>query len=626
MKTVDTIHDLDVDVAVMGGGMAGVCAALAAARLGARVVLVQDRPVLGGNASSEIRMHISGAEALIYRLKDGLDYRESGILEELKLEEAVRNPQRAAFMLDLVLWEAVKREPNITLLLNTAVDAAEVEEATLPPPNDLVRSGTQGKAPFGPIRRITTAYARRTSTEDVFRIKAAYYIDATGDGRLGAVAGADFRYGREGKDEYGESMAPVEREDGKVLGSSLLFTARRYDHPVPFVKPSWARTFTEEDLRLRSHRDLDYGYWWVEWGGQLDTVKDNEAIRDELLAIVMGVWDHIKNGGDHGAENWALDWIGMVPGKRESRRFLGDHVLTQKDLLDAVLFPDRVAYGGWPIDIHPPEGIDRPDERPNFSHGLTQPYSIPLRSLYSRNIVNMFMAGRDISASHVAFSSTRVMGTCALIGQAAGTAAAIAALNNLPAARACVDQPWLEQIQRRLVRDDAYLIDFDGRDPADLAQKARVEASSWTAGGEPAQVINGVTRRTKGGENMWISEAGFPQRLMLRWSCPVPVRKVELTLDTGLHRELRLSMSEAVAKRSIRGPQPETISDFAVRLYQGDRLVAERAAFGNYQRKVRLDFQETFECTHLEFEARKAWGVDCARLFEVRVYDEQHAT
>lgn len=125
---------------------------------------------------------------------------------------------------------------------------------------------------------------------------------------------------------------------------------------------------------------------------------------------------------------------------------------------------------------------------------------------------------------------------------------------------------------------------------------------------------------------MWISEAGFPQRLMLRWSCPVPVRKVELTLDTGLHRELRLSMSEAVAKRSIRGPQPETISDFAVRLYQGDRLVAERAAFGNYQRKVRLDFQETFECTHLEFEARKAWGVDCARLFEVRVYDEQHAT
>ncbi len=618
---METTEHLSADVAVMGGGVAGVCAALAASRMGAQVVLVQDRPVLGGNASSEVRMHISGAEALIRGLKDGLDYRETGILETLKLEEAVRNPQRAAFMLDLVLWEAVNEDPNITLLLNTACESAETEEATLPPPNELVRSGVQGIGEVGPVRRIVKATARQHSTETVYVIDAKYFIDATGDGRLGAVVGADFQYGRESRDTYGESFG-AEVADGKVLGSSLLFTARRYDHPVPYIPPKWAKKYTEEDLKLRSHGSLEYGFWWVEWGGQLNTIKDNEAIRDELLAVVMGIWDHIKNGGDHGADNWALDWIGVVPGKRESRRFLGDHVLVESDVLEAPLFADRVAFGGWPIDIHVPEGIGKLDERPNITKRVNQPYSIPLRTLYSRNIVNMFMAGRDISASHVAFSSTRVMGTCALLGQAAGTAAATAAVNELPAARTCVEPEWIECIQKRLVRDDAFLIDFDGRDPQDLAQSARVSASSWIEGGEPAQVTNGVTRRTAAGENMWISQDGFPQQLWLEWEQPVRLNVVELTLDTGLHRELRLSMSDLVASWSIRGPQPETLSDLSVRLYHQGELVKEERFEGNYQRKLQLRFEASLTCDKLEVVASKAWDMSCARVFEVRAYNE----
>lgn len=618
---MDTTEHLSADVAVVGGGVAGVCAALAASRMGAQVVLVQDRPVLGGNASSEVRMHISGAEALIRGLKDGLDYRETGILETLKLEEAVRNPQRAAFMLDLVLWEAVNEDPNITLLLNTACETVETEAASLPSPNALVRSGVQGKGPVGPVRRICRATARQHSTETQFIIDAKYFVDSTGDGRLGAVAGADFQYGRESREEYGESFG-AEKADGKVLGSSLLFTARRHDHPVPYTPPKWAKKYTEEDLKLRSHGSLEYGFWWVEWGGHLDTIKDNEAIRDELLAVVMGIWDHIKNGGDHGAEHWALDWIGVVPGKRESRRFLGDHVLVESDVLEAPLFDDRVAYGGWPIDIHVPEGIGKLDERPNTVQRLEQPYSIPLRSLYSRNIVNMFVAGRDISASHVAFSSTRVMGTCALIGQAAGTAAGTAALNDLPAARVCVDSEWITRIQQRLVRDDAYLIDFAGRDPQDLAQRATLSASSWTEGGEPSQVTNGVTRRTANGENMWISKEGFPQRLWLEWAEAISLCVVELTLDTGLHRELRLSMSDLVASWSIRGPQPETLCDFAVRFYHQGEVVKEERIQGNYQRKLQLLFESEIECDRLEVEAFKAWEAKCARVFEVRVYNE----
>jgi hypothetical protein len=619
-RVAQHVQQLEADVVVAGGGLSGVCAALAAARLGCRVILVQDRPVLGGNSSSEIRMHISGAEALMHGRRDGLDYRETGIIEELKLEEAVANPQRSAHVWDLVLWDAVKREANITLLLNTICDGAVVADDRLPPASDLVTSGTQGVDPVGAVRRIRYVLASRPSTEESFRIAGKYFIDCTGDGRLGFEAGADYRYGREGKSDYDEPLAPVAKGDGKVLGSSITFTARCYDRPMPFTPPSWVRRFTEEDLKYRSHKGLDYGHWWIEWGGQLDTIKDNEEIRDELLAIALGVWDHIKNGGNHGADNWALDWIGFVPGKRESRRFYGDHVLTQHDLQEAPLFADRVAYGGWPIDVHVPEGIDRPDERPNFAVRLNKAYSIPLRCLYSRNVVNMFMAGRNISASHVAFGSTRVMGTCALMGQAAGTAAGIAAIHDLPAARVCLQDPWMRQIQQQLIRDDAYLVEMAADDPLDLARTAAVSASSWTDGGEPAQVINGITRRLPGSENMWISEAGWPQRLSLVWQEPQDISLIELTLDTGLHRELRLSMSEAVAENSIRAPQPETLRDFILRLYEKDRVVATQKISGNYQRKLRIRFDQTVASDRLELEALGAWGVDHARLFEVRVY------
>ncbi|MFH1570222.1 MAG: FAD-dependent oxidoreductase, partial [Gemmatimonadota bacterium] len=272
-------HPLDCDVLVAGGGPAGVPCALAAARCGARVGLCQDRSVLGGNASSEVRMHIVGADASGSRGQAlATEAREGGIIEEIRLDTAVRNPQRSAAMLDLILYEKCRAEPNLTLLLNTAVTGVEMAGS-----------------------RIAAARAERQSTEDAFRITARAFVDCTGDGRLGAEAGAPFRHGREGRDEFGEERA-LPRADGKTLGSSILMVARRHDRPMPFTAPPWARKLTEADLRLRPHatagvdRGLEYGYWWAEWGGQLDTIKDNETIRDELLAIVLGIWDHIKNG------------------------------------------------------------------------------------------------------------------------------------------------------------------------------------------------------------------------------------------------------------------------------------------------------------------------------------------
>src|SRR5690554_4372863 len=219
-------HSLECDVLVAGGGPAGMPCALAAARCCSRVILCQDRPVLGGNASSEVRMHIVGADGSGRRGEPlATETREGGIIEEIRLETAVRNPQRSASMLDLILYEQCRAELNLTLLLDTAVTGADV----------------QGD-------RVVAAIAERQSTEDRFRIEADVFIDCTGDGRLGFEAGAAFRHGREGKADFGESMA-VDVADGKTLGSTLLFQARRHDRPMPFTAPSWARKFTEDDLR-----------------------------------------------------------------------------------------------------------------------------------------------------------------------------------------------------------------------------------------------------------------------------------------------------------------------------------------------------------------------------------------
>ncbi|MGQ9632546.1 MAG: FAD-dependent oxidoreductase [bacterium] len=581
---------LSADVVVVGGGMSGVCASIAAARNGSSVVLIQDRPVLGGNASSEVRMHIVGADASGHRR--GLDSRESGIIEEIRLEEAVKNPQRSASIFDLILWEWVTREPNITLLLNTHCYGVEMESHS----------------------RIAKVLASRYSTEDYFTISGKVFMDCSGDGRLGVEAGADYRMGRESRDEYGESLAPP-KADSYVLGSTLLFITRKMDHPVPFIAPDWIKRFPScDDLPHRPHSDYEYGYWWVEWGGTRDTIKDNELIRDELLKIALGIWDHIKNQGDHGAENWALDWVGFLPGKRESRRFLGDHVLTQSDLQNAVLFEDRVAYGGWPIDLHPPEGIYS-SEPPCAQHHLENLYSIPLRCLYSRNVENMFMAGRNISATHVAFASTRVMATCAVMGQAAGTAAALCARHGITPRELVRD--GIADLQQILLKDDAYIIDLANSDPNDLARGAKVKASSETECHEAVKVINGVSRSTKDDSNMWASDpkAGLPAWIELDLGAPRKVREIHLTFDTNLSQPLTLSHSDAFTARMVRGPQPQTVRDYTISA--GSKEIVK--ATGNYQRKAIHRF-DPIETQTIRLNVQATNGAPSARVFEIRVY------
>lgn len=596
-----THHHLNADIVVAGGGAAGLPAALAAARQGARVVLVQDRHVLGGNSSSEVRMHIVGAD----RHGKVPHARESGIVEELRLEEAAWNPQRSPHMWDQLLYDRVVSEPNITLLLNTSLDGVVMDD-----------------------RRITAVTASRPSQEERFTIEAQLFLDCTGDGRLGVEAGADYRMGREARSEFDEDLAWVDEADSKTLGSSIMFTARKHDRPMPFKAPGWARQIRDcEELPHRPHGapNLEYGYWWLEWGGQLNTIKDNDVIRHELTSVVLGVWDHIKNSGKHPeSETWALDWVATIPGKRESRRFMGDYLLHQHDLQAGRIFDDEVAYGGWAIDEHPPEGIDSPG-RP-FIPVPVPLYSIPLRCLYSRNVDNLFMAGRNISATHVAFASTRVMATCAVMGQAAGTAAVQCLRQGIAPRQLAQNPAQVAALKQTLLKNDCYLLGTKNEDPLDLARHARITASGEIECHGPKKVLSGVTRQVDEESHQWAAPLGSDGEggawLRLDWSEPVQLGEVRLTFDTGFERPLTLTMSDHHTRQTVRGPQPETVRDYTLQALTADGAWRSLAtATGNYQRLRSHRFTSvTAQALRLRITATN--GDTHARVFEVRCYSD----
>jgi hypothetical protein len=587
---------LDCDVLVAGGGLAGVCAAVAAARNGAQVVLVQDRSRLGGNSSSEVKMHVVGANT--HKGRPG--WREGGLIEEFRLDDAANNPQRCWELWDLLLYDKVLCEPNITLLLDSVLFAAETED-----------------------HRIGRVFVRCDKTEHLYEIQARLYCDCTGDSRLGLEAGAELRYGREPRSEFNEPLAP-ETPDRETLGSSILFTSRKHDRPVPFTPPKWARQVTKDQLLHRPTSSWEYGYWWIEWGGRFHTIHDNERIRFELLGIVLGVWDYIKNSGAHPASaNWALDWVGMMPGKRESRRLVGDHILTQFDLMGLNGdFDDAVAIGGWPMDDHPPGGFDRADLPPAVQI-KTPIYNIPLRSLYSRNIGNLMMAGRNLSASHVAFTSTRVMATCAVIGQATGTAAALCARHGLAPRQLAEDPDRVRELQRTLLRDDQTIKGRRHDDPADRARLAQVSASGETADAPAANVLDGFVRDEPGGAvHRWSAEMGPDGAwIELAWDKPQTLRHIQITFDSGFPRELTLTSSDGINAGIIRAPQPETVRDYRLeyRGAAGGPWTTLAEVTQNHRRLVRHDFSPvTARALRLHVTATN--GDPLARVFEIRCH------
>ncbi|MGV3558959.1 FAD-dependent oxidoreductase [Larkinella arboricola] len=452
-RTPKTVRH-EADLIVVGGGLSGTCCAVTAARAGTRVVLVQDRPVLGGNSSSEVRLWVLGATS--HMGNNNRWAREGGFIDEVLLENLYRNPEGNPLIFDTILLEKVISEPNITLLLNTAV--YEVEKS-------------------GP-ETISGVKAFCTQNSTAYELTAPLFCDASGDGIMAFQAGAAFRMGAESTEEFGEKFAPT-AEYGELLGHSLYFYTKDTGKPVRFVPPAYALQDITKIPRYRRFNAKEFGcqLWWIEYGGRLDTVHDTETIKWELWKVVYGVWNHIKNSGQFPeAGTMTLEWVGQIPGKRESRRFEGDYILKQQDVVEQRTHPDAVAFGGWSLDLHPADGIfsEKPGCNQWHSKGM---YQIPYRCFYSRNVKNLFIAGRIISASHVAFASSRVMGTSAHGGQAVGMAAALCTRDGL-LPRDLTEPIRMHELQQELLKTGQHIPGLHLYDGSDLAQSATLTASS----------------------------------------------------------------------------------------------------------------------------------------------------
>lgn len=518
---------LETQFVVCGGGLSGICAAISAARRGVKVVLVQDRPVLGGNASSEMRMGIMGAA--------GDHNKEAGILEELQLKNFYHNPLRRYTVWDDVMYSAVVEEPNITLLLNTSVDGVEMKDG-----------------------RIAAVKAWNSNAYTRYVIAGRLFADCTGDGIL-RLSGAKFRHGRELRSEFGEDFQQGEGGDGRTMGNSILLQLRKTEEDHPFHAPSWAYKFTDEDFvndaqpkekgKHYSYKRLypeNNNFWWIEFGGNFDTIGDANAIQLELKKIAYGVWDYMKNHPDGRCKGYDLDWIGSLPGKRESVRFVGPKILTQHDVMSGGHFEDVVAYGGWTLDDHHPDAFWKKGHLSEH-HRCPSPFGIPFDCLYSVNIPNLMFAGRDISVTHMALSATRVMATCAMLGQAVGTAASVA-FRHGGITPAEVRARHIAELQSAL-EDDDCMLPFRWRKVSRLTSEAKTAEQN-----EPLR--NGIDRMTadKKENGVWVEPGA--ETIVYEWSEPRKLGGARIIFDSVMKtRNKRMMKLEAEHSR-VKMPAP----------------------------------------------------------------------
>ena len=602
------------DVVVVGAGPGGVPAAIAAARGGAKVALIGDRPVLGGNASDEIGVNMCGA------VVDKPAARETGIAEEaICLKTQFPAPGMSGAYRTLV-----DAETNLTAFLCERMLSVE-------------RDGD----------RIRAVLCRNTMDGTWSRYEGKLFVDATGDGWLGYYVGADYREGREASREFKEPNAP-ERADTFTMSGLLheprvgvCYRAEPRETNVPYATPEWAKV-----LPKGFHRKVGgvRGQWFVEHSGFYDDCADPERARDELIRISFAYWGwlHENPKTREEAARHELCEIPILDGRRESRRLTGDYVLTENDCLAGRVFPDAVAYGGWSLDVHDPLGVSAPDSDGwCLRHPRVPVYTIPFRSLYSANVPNLMMAGRDISVTHMALGSTRVQSTCSTIGQAVGTAAAMCVREGL--SPRALGATRIGALQQRLMKDDAYLPGFRNADPLDLARRATVTASSCASetvryspnggrlrtankangdgprrsgfityvGVAPSNVVDGVSRPVGTASHAWVSEPGaaLPQWIRLDLPETVEVREVRLTFDTDLEfnawlcRRAEELVKDYVLEGSTDGTEWFTLADVT----------------DNFQRR-RVHAFAPVRLKSVRLTVKATYGAPEANVFEVRIY------
>ena len=576
---------ITTDLCVVGGGMAGLNVAITSARLGLKVVFIHERPVYGGNASGEIRMWICGAQDYIYK--------ETGLTEEITLENSYYNPTKNYHLWNALLYGKVQSEKNITPLLNcTCFDA---------------------KAENGKIRSVT---AYQMTTQTLYEVEAKYFADCSGDSILAPLTGAEFAWGREAKDEYGEPMQTHETADAKTMGNSCLLQARKTDKKVEFRAPEWAEKVSVEKLKSKdvNLRNSGENFWYIELGGVLDTIKEAENINKRLIALCLGVWDTIKNSGEFDADTFELEFMGFLAAKRESRRMTGDYVLTANDIMEGRVFEDTVAYGGWPLDDHNPEGFD--GDKSNYTIAVKKPYGIPYRCLYSKNIENLFFAGRNISATHMAMSSARVMGTCSIIGQAVGVAAFVANEHGVSPKRV---GEYIDEVQQILLQNDCYLPSVERR-VASVCKTAKLIGAS-------DKIRNGKDRDFHGEENgEWVKN-----QTTIRYTFENAefVSGIKTVFESDLLRESYDDMDWIEKHHSMRAnildtsplnylPKPLAKEyEIRVRLQSGKTLCFTEKE--NKKRSVLIEINE--EVKEISLTVLANWGdTDTTKIFTFECY------
>lgn len=441
----------DYDVIVAGGGPGGVPAALASAREGVKTLLIQNRSMLGGNGSVEIGISFDGAEVAHPRAREG------GIAEEI---HRLRDREtESAGEWTKAMERLVSAEPNLTVICDSHVCGAETE-------NDSA------------IRSITVLNMKTLLKT---RYTAKQFIDCTGDAWLGYYAGAKYRFGRESSEQHGEDIAPeiadTQTMSGCVRSSYLKFFTEAQTE-VEYHAPEWVPKLPEDDKEFGRVITSPHMYWWLEAPNTYDDMWDGEETRDALLMVLLGYYDHLKNhwSGRDGYKKTQFNFASIINGRRESRRLIGDYILTQEDCTSGRTFEDSISYSGWALDVHHPEGIYSGKEGPLYcARGVPLP-KIPYRCLYSQNIDNLLFAGRNVSVTHIALGTVRVQNTIATLGQAAGTAAAMCVkLGENPRG---IYERHMKDLQQLLIKNDQYIPGFKNEDPNDPCLTATVTASS----------------------------------------------------------------------------------------------------------------------------------------------------
>ncbi len=488
------------DFVVVGGGIAGVCTAITAARLGLEVALIQDRPVLGGNSSTEIRVHLGGKI-------NQEPYPNLGNLTWLMGPESGGNGREAAHYKDGQRLELVLAEKTLHLFLNTHVNQSACKRT-------------------GPFYQLVSVTGVNIATGLPLLFEGKLFADCTGDGNLGILAGADWRMGRESRAETGETMAP-EKGDKMTMGASIQWNTINTGKETTFPDLPWAIQFSPETIKPMIHGDWDW-----ETGMNRDQINDIEWIRDNGLRAAYGHWSYMKNKMDgpwkEKVKNLKFGWVSAIAGKRESRRLLGDVILQQQHLLEPIILEDASATTTWGIDLHYPEPNNLkhfPGQEFRSIAPTTRinPYPIPYRCFYSRNINNMFMAGRHISVTHVALGTTRVMRTQGMMGEVVGMAAYLCKKHDcLPREVYASYFPELQDLMKKGIAPlPPYMVLFNQpewtKNPGkNLARSANVEVSSVLEKYEARYINDGLCNINSNVER-WVSQRQVDNDFIPPW-------------------------------------------------------------------------------------------------------------